>query len=45
MALNILSRGLIPAEKLITHRFLIDDIDQAFQTASAGEALKVIITF
>jgi len=45
MALDIISRGSIPTDKLITHRFSINEINNAFQTASAGEALKVIVTF
>lgn len=45
MALDVIARGLIPTEKLITHQFSIDEIDTAFQTASAGEALKVIVGF
>lgn len=43
MSLSVIFRGLIPDEKLITHKYGINDIDQAFQTASSGEALKVII--
>ena len=45
MALSAISRGLIPDEKLITHKYGINEIDQAFQTASSGKALKVIIIF
>ena len=45
MALDIISRGSIPTDKLITHHFSIDEISKAFKTASAGEALKVIVTF
>jgi len=43
-ALDILRRGLIPADHLITHQFKLDDINIAFETAAQGEALKVIVT-
>jgi L-iditol 2-dehydrogenase len=45
LALESLQRGLLPADQLITHTFSIDQIDTAFQTAAAGEALKVMVTF
>jgi len=45
MALDVIHRGLIPADKFITHRFALDQINDAFEAASSGEALKVIITF
>lgn len=45
LALECLQRGLLPADQLITHTFSIDQIDMAFQTAAAGEALKVMVTF
>lgn len=44
MALDVIQQGLIPAEKLITHRFQLQHINKAFEAASSGEALKVIIT-
>ncbi len=43
MALDIISKGLIPAEKLITHTMPLEDISKAFETASSGQALKVMI--
>ena len=43
LALDMILRGLIPAEKLITHVFSLDQIEQAFRTAASGEALKVIV--
>ena len=45
MALNVIQQGFVPAEKLITHRFPLHQINEAFEAASSGEALKVIITF
>jgi L-iditol 2-dehydrogenase len=43
LALDVIARGLIPVEKLVTHRFPLDEINEAFQTAASGKALKVII--
>ena len=43
MALEVLKRGLVPGDKLITARFVLDDANQAFQMAAGGEALKVIV--
>ena len=43
MALEAIARKLIPAEKVITHQFQLDQIDQAFEAASSGEALKVMV--
>jgi L-iditol 2-dehydrogenase len=43
LALDVLRRKLIPAKLVITHRFPLDEIDQAFQTAASGQALKVLI--
>ena len=42
-ALEALERGLIPAEKLITAKFPLDEINSAFETAASGKALKVIV--
>lgn len=42
-ALNLLHRGVIPAERLITHTMPLDDIGKAFETAASGEGLKVIV--
>lgn len=43
LALETIDRGLINADDIITHTFSLDQIDKAFQTASSGEALKVIV--
>ena len=43
MALDLFARKVIPVEKLITHRFALDEIDAAFATANSGEGLKVLI--
>ncbi|KPL82173.1 hypothetical protein SE15_13930 [Thermanaerothrix daxensis] len=44
-ALDLIKQGVIPSDKLITHTFSLDQINEAFQTAAGGDALKVIITF
>jgi len=42
-ALEALDRGLIPADKLITAKYPLDEIESAFETAASGKALKVIV--
>ncbi|HHY57350.1 MAG TPA: alcohol dehydrogenase catalytic domain-containing protein [Chloroflexi bacterium] len=44
MALDLFARGAIPIEKLITHRFALEEIDAAFVTADSGKGLKVLVT-
>jgi L-iditol 2-dehydrogenase len=45
-ALGIIQSGLVSAEKLVTHRFPIEDTAQAYkQVAQAWDSLKVLITF
>ena len=43
MALEALQRGIIPADKLITAKMSLDEVQKGFETAAGGEALKVII--
>jgi L-iditol 2-dehydrogenase len=43
LALDAICRKLIPAEKLITHHYPLNAINQAFEMASSGKALKVIV--
>ncbi len=48
IAMDLLSRGQLDAESLITHRFPLDNINDAFEAAlNKGEsgALKVLITY
>jgi threonine dehydrogenase-like Zn-dependent dehydrogenase len=42
-AIALLSRGLIPVNKIATHTFDLKDINEAFDTALSGNALKVIV--
>ena len=44
LALDCLQRGLIPADKLITHTFPLDEVAMAFETAASGAGLKVVVT-
>lgn len=43
-ALELVQRGVIAAKDLVTHRFPLDDIGEAFRTAQKPEALKVVVT-
>ncbi len=43
LALRLLSSGSIPTELLITHRFTLDRIGEAFEGAEKAEGLKVMI--
>jgi L-iditol 2-dehydrogenase len=44
MALGMLHEKFLPADLLITHRFPLENIGAAFETAAGGDALKVLIT-
>jgi Zn-dependent alcohol dehydrogenase len=41
--LEALRRGLIPAEKLITANYPLNEVDSAFEIAASGKELKVIV--
>jgi L-iditol 2-dehydrogenase len=43
LALDMIKRGIIPAEKIITHKYSLDEIAAAFNAAAGGDALKVIV--
>ena len=43
LALDVLARGLVPADKLITHVVPLEDVGKAFEIAAAGEGLKVVV--
>jgi L-iditol 2-dehydrogenase len=46
VAYDLLVRGTVRLEGLVTHRFPLEQIQQAFDTALAGrDALKVLVTF
>jgi len=44
-AMNLIERGVITASDLVTHRFPLAQINQAFSAAQKPEALKVVVTF
>jgi L-iditol 2-dehydrogenase len=44
-ALSLVQRGVINATDLVTHRFPLAQITEAFATAQKPESLKVIVTF
>jgi L-iditol 2-dehydrogenase len=43
LALEAIQHGLIKCDDIITHIFSIDEINEAFQTAASGEAIKVVV--
>lgn len=43
-ALELIASGAIAAERIITHRFALDDTAQALATARSREGIKVIVT-
>jgi L-iditol 2-dehydrogenase len=44
-ALELVERGVLRAADLVTHRFPLARIEEAYATAQKPEALKVIVTF
>jgi L-iditol 2-dehydrogenase len=44
LALDVIHRGLIPVDLLITHTFSLDRVTEAFETAASGQGLKVVVT-
>jgi L-iditol 2-dehydrogenase len=45
-ALSFISKGLVAADKLVTHRFPIDETEKAYRiTAEAKDSLKCLIVF
>lgn len=43
LALELFARGVLPIDQLITHRFPLSEVSQAFEVAASGNALKVIV--
>jgi len=43
LSLDLLAEEKLPAGSLITHTFELDKINEAYQTAVSGQALKVVI--
>ncbi|PID86131.1 MAG: hypothetical protein CSB13_04545 [Chloroflexi bacterium] len=44
LALEMLSRGQIQTDKIITNTYPLDDVVKAFESAKAGQEIKAIIT-
>ena len=44
-ALALVERGVVNASELVTHRFPLAQVTEAFATAQKPESLKVIVTF
>lgn len=42
MSLDLLASGKLNAQKLITHRFPLDDINKAFETAQDKKHTKAV---
>jgi alcohol dehydrogenase len=41
--LDLYRRGLLPLDKLISHRLGLDELDRAFDLLRSGEALRVVL--
>jgi L-iditol 2-dehydrogenase len=45
-AYELLRQGRVPTDRLVTHRFRLNQVQEAFETARrGGKALKVLVTF
>jgi L-iditol 2-dehydrogenase len=44
LALDVLGRGLVSVDQMVTHTFPLEQVAQAFQTAASGDGLKVVVT-
>jgi L-iditol 2-dehydrogenase len=44
LALDMIERGLIPADLIVTHTFPLQEIHAAFEVAASGQGLKVMVT-
>jgi len=42
-ALELLARGAVDAEALVSHRVPLSEVQEAFRLARSGEALKVVV--
>jgi Zn-dependent alcohol dehydrogenase len=41
--LDLYRRGLLPLDRLISHRLALDEIDRAFELLRSGDALRVVL--
>ncbi|GAB4540903.1 MAG: zinc-dependent dehydrogenase [Anaerolineae bacterium] len=44
LALDLLKRGVIPADRLISDTFPLEKVGEAFEAAASGDVLKVVVT-
>ncbi len=42
-AAEMVARGDLPADKFVTHKFKLDDINKAYETIEAGHGVKIVI--
>lgn len=43
-ALNLITSGAVPVEGIISHRFSLEQLSEAYETALAGLGMKIVIT-
>jgi L-iditol 2-dehydrogenase len=43
LAIRLLEQGLVRVEPLITHRFPLDQINQAFETVESKQGMKIVV--
>ena len=43
-AIKFIHDGIVPASKIVTHKFSLNDIQKGFDVALRGEGLKVLVT-
>ena len=43
MALDVIARGLVPVDGIVTHTLPLVEIDEAFAIADSGRGLKVMV--
>jgi L-iditol 2-dehydrogenase len=44
-ALALIEQGVVTAEQVVTHRFPLADVDEAYRTAGQMNSLKTVVTF
>jgi threonine dehydrogenase-like Zn-dependent dehydrogenase len=42
-AINILESGLLPMDKIVTHRLPLEEVHKAIELARTGQGIKVVI--
>jgi L-iditol 2-dehydrogenase len=44
LALDLLNRGIIPADRLISNTFSLEKVGEAFEASASGDVIKVVVT-